>query len=674
MNLVSGLNLEGLSSNAEGMFSKLGNNAFEGGLKNPNIASGAMSLAGTAADVIGGFLPDKSVYNGDKGDIAKTADSIYDTASDVIGSIPGWGTIAGLAMKANGVVSKGVAALGGGTDGMTFTDSLLGSNFFQMTPMGLINGFGGKKSHTLENGESEQEAIAGSGSSYAGSVNQWQNAAKYSNKKYGTFSSGARKKANRKIDAANKMMDTIEGINTTAQDNFTRANAMADTYNMAYQMQLNGGYNPRTSIGRNGLKIQYLKRAKKIVNKMKDQSRSNPKDDKLQDKGKIISHKNGGELTEQFFNPTDWKPTIQLESISKFQNGGSVNVIPEGALHARLHHMEDAKGLTKKGIPVVDNDGNQQAEIERNEIIFRKEVTDQIEALRKDGSDKAAIECGKLLAKEIVENTDDKTGLVPELLKKHQLGGNIDTTKLFPNEEVFSQASPKIPSAQDLNNLQNKIDLAKQERLSKQLEKNAKVVNTLNMANTALQGIGNAINAGKQQKALNEANFQKQKDAMVAGAGNMDKNAQMYNQLMNKAQDGEKLPERKYKTYKDWITYLESTGRKVDKDYDNEGFYNDPDTYFVWQEEEEKNPGKARMSDKYELPTYMTFSTDSKYSTPEKTGGTWSSDDNGDIFITSPYLESIHSLADYLRWLPINDSGVKTLIYKGKSYHIGRKK
>jgi hypothetical protein len=35
-----------------------------------------------------------------------------------------------------------------------------------------------------------------------------------------------------------------------------------------------------------------------------------------------------------------------------------VNVIPEGALHARLHHMDNAKGLTKKGIPVVDNDGN----------------------------------------------------------------------------------------------------------------------------------------------------------------------------------------------------------------------------------------------------------------------------------------------------------------------------
>ena len=36
----------------------------------------------------------------------------------------------------------------------------------------------------------------------------------------------------------------------------------------------------------------------------------------------------------------------------KFKDGGKVNVIPEGALHARLHHM-DIDGITKKGIPVV---------------------------------------------------------------------------------------------------------------------------------------------------------------------------------------------------------------------------------------------------------------------------------------------------------------------------------
>ena len=663
------ITLTGLSNDAQSMFSKLGNDAFKGGFKNPNIAS----AAGGVIQNLGSFIPEKSVYSGTNGDITRTADSIYDTASDVVGSIPGWGTVAGLAMKGVGVLSKGVAALGGGTDGMTKTDALLGSNFFQLTPMGLVNGFFGKRSHTLDNGEAEQEAIAGSGSSYTGSVHQWQDAAKYSHKKYGLFSGGARRRANRKIDTANRTMDVIEGINTTAQNNLERANAMADTYNMAYQMNLNGGYDPTTQIGRNGLKIQYLKRARKIVNKMKDQKRFNSKDDKLQDKKEISSHKNGGVLTEEFFNPTDWQPTISINSIEKFQNGGSVNVIPEGALHARLHHMEDAKELTKKGIPVVDNNGNQQAEIERNEIIFRKEVTDKIEELMKDGSDKAAIECGKLLATEIVENTDDKTGLVPELLKKNQLGGTIDQ-KLLPNGVSFSQAiNPeltKIPSTQDLNNLQTKVDQVNNDRLTKQLEKNAKIVSTLNI----VQGIGNAINAGKQQKALNEANFQKQKDAMIAGAGNMDKNAQMYNQLMAKAEKGEKLPEKKYKTYQDWVKYLESTGRKVDPDYDNEGFYNDPDTYFAWQEEEDKNPGKARMSDKYELPTYMTFSTDSKYSTPEETGGTWSYDDNGDIFITSPFLESKHSLADYLKWLPINDSGVKTLIYKGKSYHIGRKK
>lgn len=667
------ITLTGLSSDAQSMFSKLGNDAFKGGFKNPNIAS----AAGGVIQNFGSFIPEKSVYSGTNGDITRTADSIYDTASDVVGSIPGWGTVAGLAMKGVGVLSKGVAALGGGTDGMTKTDALLSSNFFQLTPMGLINGFFGKRSHTLDNGEAEQEAIAGSGSSYTGSVHQWQDAAKYSHKKYGFFSGGARRRANRKIDTANRTMDVIEGINTTAQNNLERANAMADTYNMAYQMNLNGGYDPTTQIGRNGLKIQYLKRAKKIVNKIKDQKRFNSKDDKSQGKKEISSHKNGGVLTEEFFNPTDWQPTISINSIEKFQNGGSVNVIPEGALHARLHHMEDSKELTKKGIPVVDNNGNQQAEIERNEIIFRKEVTDKIEELMKDGSDKAAIECGKLLAIEIVENTDDKTGLVPELLKKNQLGGTIDQ-KLLPNGISFSQAiNPeltKIPSSQDLNNLQNKVDVAEQERLSKQLEKNAKIVSTLNIANAALQGIGNAINAGKQQKALNEANFQKQKDAMIASAGNMDKNAQMYNQLMAKAEKGEKLPERKYKTYQDWVKYLESTGRKVDPDYDNEGFYNDPDTYFAWQEEEDKNPSKAHMSNKYKLPTYMTFSTDSKYSTPEETGGTWSYDDNGDIFITSPFLESKHSLADYLKWLPINDSGVKTLIYKGKSYHIGRKK
>jgi hypothetical protein len=92
-----------------------------------------------------------------------------------------------------------------------------------------------------------------------------------------------------------------------------------------------------------------------------------------------------------------------------------MNVIPEGALHARKHHMENDEHITKKGIPVIDLEGKQQAEIECNEIIFRKEVTKKLEELAKDASDEAAIEAGKLLAQEIIENTDDRTGLIEEV-------------------------------------------------------------------------------------------------------------------------------------------------------------------------------------------------------------------------------------------------------------------
>ena len=104
----------------------------------------------------------------------------------------------------------------------------------------------------------------------------------------------------------------------------------------------------------------------------------------------------------------------------KFAEGGKVNVIPDGALHAHKHHLEDIspeyEQVTSKGIPVVtEEEGGklkQHAEIERNEIIFRLEVTKKLEELMKDGSDDAAIEAGKLLAHEIINNTVDNTGLM----------------------------------------------------------------------------------------------------------------------------------------------------------------------------------------------------------------------------------------------------------------------
>lgn len=108
------------------------------------------------------------------------------------------------------------------------------------------------------------------------------------------------------------------------------------------------------------------------------------------------------------------------KSMQMLKKGGEFNVIPDGALHARKHHM-DMEGITQKGIPVVDNEGNQTAEIEKEEIIFRLSVTEELEKLnkiyqssdsKKKEKEEAALEAGKLLVYEILNNTIDNTNLI----------------------------------------------------------------------------------------------------------------------------------------------------------------------------------------------------------------------------------------------------------------------
>jgi hypothetical protein len=114
------------------------------------------------------------------------------------------------------------------------------------------------------------------------------------------------------------------------------------------------------------------------------------------------------------------------EETQKFQNGGVVgidsNILPEGALHARKNNLAELnpelEDATKKGIPVMAAEGGevgeQVAEIEHSEIIFRLEVTKRLEELRKDGSEEAMIEAGKLIAEELIENTQDNVGMITE--------------------------------------------------------------------------------------------------------------------------------------------------------------------------------------------------------------------------------------------------------------------
>lgn len=105
----------------------------------------------------------------------------------------------------------------------------------------------------------------------------------------------------------------------------------------------------------------------------------------------------------------------------------TMNVIPDGALHARKHNLDIAEGITNKGIPVISHsDGGeikQHAEIEVNEIVLRIEATNFLEDLEKKyretedkkEKDSIAVEAGKYFAQELFENTNDNTGLIEQI-------------------------------------------------------------------------------------------------------------------------------------------------------------------------------------------------------------------------------------------------------------------
>ena len=144
--------------------------------------------------------------------------------------------------------------------------------------------------------------------------------------------------------------------------------------------------------------------------------------------------------------------------IPEIEETNQKNVIPEGALHKNKHHMEHADGLTKKGIPVIDEDGEQQAEIEHSEIIFTLEVTKKLEEYyeifySEETSNKekeqAALDAGKLLVYQILENTEDRTGLI-ESCKK---GGSLTLKK--STDDLIEEALEWVPTITIIEQVQD---------------------------------------------------------------------------------------------------------------------------------------------------------------------------------------------------------------------------
>lgn len=487
-----------------------------------------MTIGGAVFDLASTLIPEKSEYAGNKGDITQTMDTLYDDISNTAMAFGPVGMAVGTVMKGGKFLGKGINALGGGTDGMTNTDAILGSSFLSLSPLGLINGFGGSRANTFTEDTSAFETL---GPLYTGSKGIADDASNKSGKKYGLFSQSAKNKANKLIDEAKRQQNIIANVADQATDRLSIAGAMSAINGNRRRYQLQGGYNQSAvRVGKQGMVIQDLQRAQRIVSSMKYQKggkmtdpfniylqslpenqrdstnfrvkdywefngrpknfdeavlkgmftqfedgwhansvAENPKTGDIEfmkssshpsiqqeldwynsDEGSEFRNQYELQKTEPYFKyvkrkgseapqsfkeggnitNSNWIVEVDINNLSseykgleivevdldsilpEFKEGGKFNLIPEGALHARKHNM-DVDGITSKGIPVVSrSDGGeieQQAEIEKEEIIFRLEVTKKLEELAKDGSDEAAIEAGKLLVEEILYNTIDNT-------------------------------------------------------------------------------------------------------------------------------------------------------------------------------------------------------------------------------------------------------------------------
>lgn len=359
-----------------------------------------MGIAGGVADTIGSFIPKKEQHSS-----VETADAVFDSVSNTLMAIPGWGTVAGGIMKVGGLLADGLTAMGVGTDQMTKLDRALDSKFLKLLPSSLINATFAKKTRDFK---MDQETYKDQGSAYEGTYDEIRDAEGKAGKKYGLYSSKQRKQANAEIDEAERKENIIQDINEQAQTNLNAQKYWGNSFRS--QMLTGGGYRA-LAVGRKGLKLD-INRARKIIHTQK-----------FKEGGSIITEISLIDPTldaEQFKDGGSIIKSTEInlvDVIPEFQDGGSINVIPEGALHARKHNM-DMEGITKKGIPVIDNKGEQQAEIERSEIILRLELTQKLEELereykKEEGNKKKreiALEAGKLLIDELLNNTIDNTG------------------------------------------------------------------------------------------------------------------------------------------------------------------------------------------------------------------------------------------------------------------------
>jgi hypothetical protein len=291
--------------------------------------------------------------------------AIIGAASGVVDAI---GSATGLNLDNIDADAAKRAGIGGKAATQGFINSLPGVSM-------LVGMFGGRTAKSYKSAEIDQMTNA-----YGGSVADINAAQALSGKRM--LGTG---KANKFIREQNRVNNLITDI--SLESKLRKSNSAGDTY-LSQNQNKYAGYTPQLLLSKKGMKFPELDVARSIINSWTVKSTEEPK---------------------------------------KFQLGGKMNLIPEGALHARKHNLEkvnpELEGqITSKGIPVVaQGEGGviQQAEIEKEEVIFRKEFTDKLESLYKqyqeDSSDDIAIEAGKLICYELLKNTDDRSGLIKSI-------------------------------------------------------------------------------------------------------------------------------------------------------------------------------------------------------------------------------------------------------------------
>lgn len=374
---MNALKINTISQLSQGLKSPT-SSSFTGGKSSSKMPVGG--VGGAAGQLVGAvydYIPilDK-VHNSND----QTSQDIRSGATKALlsGAAGPWGMLAGgllMGFDKTGGFADASKGLGGANDTLNMIASL------------AIPGAGYFTKKTMKYDVSD--TLKQNGASYGGTLDKANTAEQNAGAKI-LFGRG---KANNMISKAK--LDDTKVQNIMAENEIAQAGVTNPLIQNKLQMQNNGGYQQTgTYFGKDGLKLDrdFAKRVVKLS------------------KGKKEKIKRIQEET-------------RAEEVAGFKNGGTVNVIPDGALHKNKHHLENIdekfEDVTAKGIPVITEEkgGNitQHAEVEREEIIFNLDVTKQLEKLMEDGSDEAAIEAGKLLVHEILENTVDNTGLLNKI-------------------------------------------------------------------------------------------------------------------------------------------------------------------------------------------------------------------------------------------------------------------